>query len=416
AALEAGAAGAEEDPDAARAAVERARAAMMEARAAREGVEQGRRARGARAESLARDAASWESRLEAAGAQLEALERRVEDASSELEAAKLAPEEIAEAREALAEASTEAETRLAAAVDALTGAETEMKTAAKTQKAAEEMLAGAREERARLEARTEASQERAAELTVQLRDISGVEPEEFLEKLDLDPETLPIVKDLERAIVQLRQSREKLGAVNLRAAQELDEVSTERAKLAQEREDLEAAIAKLRQGVSALNREGRERLLAAYEEVNRNFTALFTHLFDGGDAKLVLVESDDPLEAGLEILCQPPGKRLASLSLLSGGEQTLTAISLIFAVFMVNPAPICVLDEVDAPLDDANVGRFCDLLDEMTRRTRTRFVIITHHAVSMSRMNRLFGVTMAEKGVSQLVSVDLGAAVDLVAA
>ena len=167
--------------------------------------------------------------------------------------------------------------------------------------------------------------------------------------------------------------------------------------------------------IGGLNREGRARLLAAFDTVNRNFTTLFTHLFGGGEARLVMVESDDPLDAGLEIMCQPPGKKLATLSLLSGGEQTLTAMALIFAVFLANPAPICVLDEVDAPLDDANVGRFCDLLDEMTRRTDTRFLIITHHAVTMSRMDRLFGVTMVEQGVSQLVSVDLKRAEAMVA-
>ena len=171
-----------------------------------------------------------------------------------------------------------------------------------------------------------------------------------------------------------------------------------------------AAIAKLRQGISNLNREGRGRLLDAFEQVNANFSQLFTRLFNGGEARLVLVESDDPLEAGLEIMCQPPGKKLSTLSLLSGGEQTLTALSLIFAVFLANPSPICVLDEVDAPLDDANVGRFCDLMDEMTERTATRFLVITHHAVTMSRMDRLFGVTMAEQGVSQIVSVDLAGA------
>ena len=171
----------------------------------------------------------------------------------------------------------------------------------------------------------------------------------------------------------------------------------------------------LRQGVAALNEEGRERLLAAFDTVNANFSTLFTHLFGGGEARLALVESDDPLEAGLEILAQPPGKKLSTLSLLSGGEQTLTALALIFAVFLATPAPICVLDEVDAPLDDANVGRFCDLLDEMTRRTDTRFLIITHHAVTMARMDRLFGVTMVEQGVSQLVSVDLKRAEALVA-
>ena len=185
--------------------------------------------------------------------------------------------------------------------------------------------------------------------------------------------------------------------------------------LAREKADLEEAIATLRKGIASLNREGRERLLTAFEQVNGNFARLFKHLFGGGDANLVMVESDDPLEAGLEIMCQPPGKKLSTLSLLSGGEQTLTALALIFAVFLANPAPICVLDEVDAPLDDANVGRFCDLLDEMCRQTETRFLIITHHAITMSRMDRLFGVTMAEQGVSQLVSVDLKKAEALVA-
>jgi len=198
--------------------------------------------------------------------------------------------------------------------------------------------------------------------------------------------------------------------VNLRAEEDAREIAAEREGLASAVSYLEEAIAKLRQGIASLNREGRGRLLAAFDEVNRNFAVLFKHLFGGGEASLVMVESDDPLEAGLEIMCQPPGKKLSTLSLLSGGEQTLTALSLIFGVFLANPSPICVLDEVDAPLDDANVTRFCDLLDEMTERTSTRFLIITHHAITMSRMARLFGVTMAEKGVSQLVSVDLAAA------
>jgi chromosome segregation protein len=182
-----------------------------------------------------------------------------------------------------------------------------------------------------------------------------------------------------------------------------------------EKRDLEAAIAKLREGIASLNREGRARLLTAFEQVNGQFLRALHASFRRRQARLVLVESDDPLEAGLEIMAQPPGKKLATLSLLSGGEQTLTALALIFAVFLANPAPICVLDEVDAPLDDANVGRFCDLLDEMTRRTETRFLIITHHAVTMARMDRLFGVTMAEQGVSQLVSVDLRRAEAMVA-
>ena len=215
--------------------------------------------------------------------------------------------------------------------------------------------------------------------------------------------------------MRLRRQRDALGAVNLRAEEDAREVQEEHDTLVTEREDLTEAIRELRAGIASLNKEGRERLLTAFDEVNRNFGRLFTHLFGGGEARLELVESDDPLDAGLEIMCQPPGKKLSVLSLLSGGEQTLTALALIFAVFLANPAPICVLDEVDAPLDDANVGRFCDLLDEMTRATDTRFLIITHHAVTMARMDRLFGVTMGEQGVSQLVSVDLKRAEAMVA-
>jgi chromosome segregation protein len=226
---------------------------------------------------------------------------------------------------------------------------------------------------------------------------------------------MPHADEIEAEVNRLKRQREALGAVNLRAEEDAKEVESEHKSLSEEKADLEAAIHTLRNGIAGLNREGRERLLTAFEQVNSNFGLLFKHLFGGGEANLVLVESDDPLEAGLEIMCQPPGKKLSTLSLLSGGEQTLTAMALIFAVFLANPAPICVLDEVDAPLDDANVTRFCDLLDEMCRRTDTRFLIITHHAVTMARMDRLFGVTMQEQGVSQLVSVDLKKAESLVA-
>ena len=199
----------------------------------------------------------------------------------------------------------------------------------------------------------------------------------------------------------------RLGAVNLRAEEEAAEISTQVETMITERDDLTQAIAKLRHGISSLNREGRTRLLEAFERVNGNFSSLFETLFGGGKAELKLVESDDPLEAGLELIANPPGKKPTVLSLLSGGEQALTAMALIFAVFITNPSPICVLDEVDAPLDDHNVERFCNLLDAMLERTDTRFLIITHHGLTMARMNRLFGVTMMERGVSQLVSVDL---------
>ncbi|MEL6432497.1 MAG: chromosome segregation protein SMC, partial [Pseudomonadota bacterium] len=240
-------------------------------------------------------------------------------------------------------------------------------------------------------------------------------PNNLLSKLDVDPDTIAASDAIEADVNRLKRQRDALGAVNLRAEEDAREVEQEHQSLVGEKMDLEEAITALRQGIASLNKEGRERLLTAFEEVNSNFSMLFKHLFGGGEANLVMVESDDPLEAGLEIMCQPPGKKLSTLSLLSGGEQTLTALALIFAVFLANPAPICVLDEVDAPLDDANVARFCDLLDEMCRQTDTRFLIITHHAVTMSRMNRLFGVTMGEQGVSQLVSVDLSKAEQMVA-
>ena len=218
---------------------------------------------------------------------------------------------------------------------------------------------------------------------------------------------------VEAELEKLRRERERLGAVNLRAEEELGEIETQHTALTTERDDLIEAIKRLRQGIQNLNKEARERLLTSFEVVNNHFKQLFKELFGGGEAELRLIESDDPLEAGLEIMAKPPGKKLQSLSLLSGGEQALTAMALIFAVFLTNPAPICVLDEVDAPLDDHNVERFCDLLDEMTRSTDTRFVIITHNPITMARMNRLYGVTMAERGVSQLVSVDLEAAVQI---
>ena len=241
-----------------------------------------------------------------------------------------------------------------------------------------------------------------------------VEPEAVAEMAELKPGAeLPNAEEVEKTLDRIRRERERLGAVNLRAEEELNEVEAQHGSLVTERDDLVEAIKRLRQGIQSLNREARERLLSSFEVVNNHFKRLFTELFGGGTAELQLVEHEDPLEAGLEIVAKPPGKKPATLSLLSGGEQALTALALIFAVFLTNPAPICVLDEVDAPLDDHNVDRFCDLLDEMTRLTDTRFVIITHNPITMARMNRLYGVTMAERGVSQLVSVDLEGAVKL---
>jgi chromosome segregation protein len=231
----------------------------------------------------------------------------------------------------------------------------------------------------------------------------------------LSEDDLPTMEEQEKKVEKIRKSREALGSVNLRADEETKKYEEEIKKMEDDRADLYSAIVKLKSSIEELNQKGRERLMDAFTKVNRKFNEVYTKLFSGGSAKLELVDSDDPLEAGLEMLVSPPGKRLQSITLLSGGEQALTALSLIFAVFLVNPSPICVLDEVDAPLDDANVTRFCALLDELTKITNTKFIIITHHALTMSRMHRLYGVTMPEKGISQLVSVDLQKAEGLVA-
>ena len=228
-------------------------------------------------------------------------------------------------------------------------------------------------------------------------------------------EEFPDAVTQEEMLDAKKREREKLGSVNLRADEETNKYEVEIKKMEQDRKDLVEAIIKLKESINELNQKGRERLLEAFEKVNRKFNEVYTKLFNGGNAKLELVDSDDPLEAGLEMLVSPPGKRLQSITLLSGGEQALTALSLIFAVFLTNPAPICVLDEVDAPLDDANVTRFCNLLEELTKITKTRFIIVTHHALTMSKMNKLYGVTMPEKGISQLVAVDLQKAESMVA-
>ncbi len=257
----------------------------------------------------------------------------------------------------------------------------------------------------------EGTRRRLEDIEREIRDMLEVEPQGVAALAEITPETeLPAVGDIETDLEKLRRDRERLGAVNLRAEEELREVEAQHLTLTTERDDLVEAIKKLRMGIQSLNKEARERLLTSFEVVNAHFKRLFTELFGGGQAELTLIESDDPLEAGLEIIAKPPGKKPQTLSLLSGGEQALTALALIFAVFLTNPSPICVLDEVDAPLDDHNVERFCNLLHEMTGSTDTRFIIITHNPITMARMNRLFGVTMAERGVSQLVSVDLDGA------
>ena len=280
-------------------------------------------------------------------------------------------------------------------------------------------LSDLRENKARNEATVEGIENRKKDLLYSVKNELNIDNETSIlpqsDLNDIEIESFPTIEEQTEKIEKTKKIRESLGSVNLRADEETKKYENEIKKMEDDRADLYSAIVKLNTSIDELNQKGRERLLEAYTKVNRKFNEVYTKLFNGGTAKIELVDSDDPLEAGLEMFVSPPGKRLQSITLLSGGEQALTALSLVFAVFLVNPSPICVLDEVDAPLDDANVTRFCGLLDDLTKITNTKFIIITHHALTMSRMDRLYGVTMAEQGVSQLVSVDLQRAEELVA-
>jgi chromosome segregation protein len=280
-------------------------------------------------------------------------------------------------------------------------------------------LSGLKENKARNEATIEGMENRKKDLLYSTKNELYIDNENSIlpqsDLNDVSPDNLPTIEEQSLKVEKIKKQRESLGSVNLRADEETKKYETEIKKMEDDRADLYSAIVKLKSSIDELNQKGRERLLEAFTKVNRKFNEVYTKLFNGGTAKIELVDSDDPLEAGLEMYVSPPGKRLQSITLLSGGEQALTALSLVFAVFLVNPSPICILDEVDAPLDDANVTRFCSLLDELTKITKTKFIIITHHALTMSRMHRLYGVTMAEQGVSQLVSVDLQKAEELVA-
>jgi chromosome segregation protein len=395
--------------------VEAARITMMSRRSGHDELRREGEARLARSQQVKKEISGWRHRLETAEKRSSELAERKESSEEELIEARMVPEEIAEKREDLTVSIEDAETRRSTAADALALAETTLREAEQRERDSERAASEAREARARTEALNDAARETVAQAAERIREDMDQTPQDLLETLGASPDDMPSANAIEADVNRLKRQRDALGAVNLRAEEDAREVQEEHSTLVTEKQDLEEAIRTLRSGIASLNSEGRERLLTAFEQVNSNFTLLFKHLFGGGEANLVLVESDDPLEAGLEIMCQPPGKKLSTLSLLSGGEQTLTALALIFAVFLANPAPICVLDEVDAPLDDANVTRFCDLLAEMCRQTDTRFLIITHHAVTMARMDRLFGVTMQEQGVSQLVSVDLKAAEKMVA-
>jgi chromosome segregation protein len=388
------------------------RARLAEVRAEQQAIVREAELADRRLTTLAADRTGWIERQQGARKQIATLEQRTVEARRDRTELENAPQIFAEKRRALIAEVQTAETARQDCADRLQAAETALATADRDARAALEAASAAREEFARAEERFEAAKRRLSDIAREIRDMLEIEPSAVAEFAEIGPtDPLPDLAEIEEKLERLRRERERLGAVNLRAEEELREVEVQHSSLTTERDDLVEAIKKLRLGIQSLNREARERLLTSFEQVNKHFQHLFTQLFAGGTAELQLVESEDPLEAGLEILAKPPGKKPATLSLLSGGEQALTALALIFAVFLTNPAPICVLDEVDAPLDDHNVERFCDLLDEMTKSTDTRFVIITHNPITMARMNRLYGVTMAERGVSQLVSVDLEAAV-----
>ena len=401
----------------ARQAATQSREAAAQARAALDVETRERSGRQRRLEALERDQADWARRREGADRRIAALEAERAKAAAALEAAREAPAQQEAQLLVLLDQFAAAEARRARASDALEAAETARLTADRAARAAEQAAGEARERRAALVARLDGVRERFAEIAGQIRESVRMEPEELGRHIAGEAVAVPTgAAGVEAHLFALERERDSIGPVNLRAEEEAQEYAARLETMRVERADLSGAVGKLRAGIEELNAEGRERLLAAFEVINGHFQTLFQALFGGGQAELRLIESDDPLEAGLEIFACPPGKRMASMSLMSGGEQALTASALIFGVFLANPAPICVLDEVDAPLDDANVDRYCNMLDEMRRRTRTRFIAITHNPVTMSRMDRLFGVTMGERGVSQLVSVDLSTAEQLVAA
>ncbi|KTE05991.1 chromosome segregation protein SMC [Sphingopyxis sp. H115] len=402
--------------DAEEQAAERARADAGTARDALAAHERTLAALSERQAVVSAEIKSWKARAGEAARRVTEMDKRAETLA--VEAAKLAnvPENLAAQRSAAEAQQAALREKVAAAEAQERSAEAALREAETALNAIRERVAGARETRAGAVARSENAELRR----IEMGRLSG-------ERFECPPPLLPQKAGFESASVgdanaesaqhdRLIADRERLGPVNLVAADELVELDSEREKSAAEIEELTQAVNRLRGSIGSLNREGRARLLAAFEAVNGHFQRLFTTLFNGGQAHLELVDSDDPLEAGLEIMAQPPGKRLGTLTLLSGGEQALTAVALIFGLFLTNPAPICVLDEVDAPLDDANIERFCDLLDRMSRETNTRYLIVTHNAVTMARMHRLFGVTMIERGVSRLVSVDLGGAEELLAA
>jgi chromosome segregation protein len=395
----------------ARARAAEARSRHAEAKAFARNLARELESRAARRRAIAEERRSWAERRARAEAHIGEIAERRSGAEEEMETLEEAPAQFELQRRALMSQLAEAEAARKAAADERAAAEMRLAEADRAARAALEAMSSSREQRAAAEQRLEATRARREELLKLIQAEHETDPHGLLEQAGIkrdDP--TPPLEAVEKRLETLKLERERLGAVNLLADQELAEIEASRAKMADEQADLSEAIKRLRSAISSLNAEGRERLLAAFTQVNKYFGELFVTLFEGGSAELQLIESDDPLEAGLELLARPPGKKPQTLTLLSGGEQALTAMALIFAVFLTNPSPICVLDEIDAPLDDYNVERFCDLLEEMRKRADTRFVTITHNPVTMARMDRLFGVTMPERGVSQIVSVDLATA------
>ncbi|MEO3432748.1 chromosome segregation protein SMC [Inquilinus sp. CAU 1745] len=391
-----------------RAALADRRAVQAEKRNALETLRREAGGRRNRLRGIETDEKSWRDRAAGTSDRLGELQSRADEARRTLSGLESRPAELAAQREGLIEEIEAAEKNCSVAADALAAAETRLSEAGRALKSAEAALAEAREARVRGEAEVRAAMTALDAVRDRIAERLDCPPERTAAIAGIDPTApLPDEKEHTDRLERLIREREGMGPVNLRAEVEATELETQIAAMIQERDDLVAAIARLRQGIASLNKEARERLLAAFDVVDGHFRELFVKLFGGGQAELKLTDAEDPLNAGLEIFASPPGKKLQHLSLLSGGEQALTALSLLFGVFLTNPSPICVLDEVDAPLDDANVDRFCSMLEQLVRDEVTRFLVITHHRMTMARVDRLYGVTMRERGVSQLVSVDL---------
>ena len=404
------------DVDMFRAAADKARAEIGHVQTEQAMIARAIAADETRQKSVRGEVSGWRARAGDAARRIAEMKGRAQTLTADLEQLDGRPEALSAELERLTDTAREDAARAEAARAEEAGSEKALATAEKTLALANETLASAREARAGARARDEHAVARSKEVGAACGERFGCPPPVLPGRLGFAGDEVGEAADEQARHDKLVLDRERLGPVNLVAASELAELEETQTRSRAESEELTTAINQLRGSIGHLNREGRQRLLAAFEAVNGHFQRLFTTLFEGGSAHLELIESDDPLEAGLEIMAQPPGKRLTTLTLLSGGEQALTAVALIFGLFLTNPAPICVLDEVDAPLDDANIERFCGLLERMARETDTRYMIVTHNAVTMARMHRLFGVTMVERGVSRLVSVDLGGAERLLAA